>query len=230
MTQFFIREIDHLNRNLLTLCGLVEENLNRAVKAIDTHDANLTKQVVEADKFIDESEVRIEEECQKILALHQPVANDLRFVVAVLKINNDLERIGDLATSIAQRVRLLGKDTPLPVPFDIHGMTARVQWMLRSAIDAFVREEVDLAKKVLLEDDKVDDIHREAFENVERRLRENHSQPNFESVIRWLSVSRCLERIADHTTNIAEDVIYMFSGEIVRHQHVEMGNPTSEKS
>ena len=221
MPRFFIREIDRINRDLLSLSGKVEENLHLAVQAIDQGDVELAQRVVEADKEIDEMEVSIEEECLKILALHQPVARDMRFIVAVLKINNDLERIGDLAGGLAQRVYYLKKKMPLVVPFDLHGMTARVQWMLRKTLDAFVHQDIQLALKVLHEDDEVDDIHRKAYKRVEKLLRTESETHGFQKVIRWLAVSRSLERIADHTTNIAEDVIYMLSGEIIRHQHLD---------
>jgi len=221
MPRFFVREIDRINRDLLLLSGKVEENLRLAVQAIDKGDTDLAEKVIEADKEIDDMEVGIEEECLKILALHQPVAGDLRFIVAVLKINNDLERIGDLASSIAQRVHYLKKILLLPVPFDLHGMTARVQWMLQKTLDAFVHQDIELALKVLKEDDEVDEIHRKCYKHVENLLRDENATQGFQKVIRWLAVSRALERIADHTTNIAEDVIYMLSGQIIRHQHIE---------
>ena len=221
MPLFFVREIDRINRDLLLLSGKVEENLRLAVQAIDKGDTDLAEKIIEADKEIDDMEVGIEEECLKILALHQPVAGDLRFIVAVLKINNDLERIGDLASGIAQRVYYLRKISHLPPPFDLHGMTARVQWMLQKTIDAFVHQDIELALKILKEDDEVDEIHRKAYKRVEKILREETNTHGFQKIVRWLAVSRALERIADHTTNIAEDVIYMLSGQIIRHQHIE---------
>jgi len=221
MSSFFLREIEYLKRGLLQLSDLVQAHLRDAVQAIEAADAERAKRVIDGDREVDEAEVRLEEECLKILALHQPVANDLRFIVSVLKINNDLERIGDLATNIAQRALHIGERMPLPVPFDMRGMAEEVQWMVRASLDAFVQQDLELANRVLERDDTVDDIHRETYKKVESRIRENKDEPHFETVIRWLSISRSLERIADHATNIAEDAIYMHSGDIVRHQHAE---------
>jgi phosphate transport system protein len=215
---FFIREIDRLNNSLLKLAAIVEENLRHAVRAIEERDAQLATSVIEQDTEIDTMEVDLEEECLKILALHQPVALDLRFVVAVLKINNDLERIGDLSSNIAERVFYITHLGTQIAPLDVSGMAERVQWMVRTSLDSLVRQDLKLANRVLAEDDIVDRLHRESYEEIERILRDSNTRDGFESIIRWLSVSRSLERIADHATNIAEDVIYMLSGEIVRHQ------------
>ena len=218
MSRFFIREIDRLNNGLLKLSAIVEEHLRHAVRAIEERDSRLATEVIQQDSEIDSMEVDLEEECLKILALHQPVALDLRFVVAVLKINNDLERIGDLSAGIADRVFYISHAASQTVPLDVSGMAERVQWMLRTSLDALVRQDLKLANRVLAEDDEVDKLHRESYDEIERLLRETAGRDGFESVIRWLSISRSLERIADHATNIAEDVIYMLSGEIVRHR------------
>ena len=158
----------------------------------------------------------MEEECLKILALHQPVAIDLRFVVAVLKLNSDLERIGDLAVNIAERAQFLSTREPVPVPLDFGGMAQATRNMLRRALDALVNMDIGAAWEVLKSDDVVDEINREMFVQVQDGIRKHPDM--LEALIHLLSASRHLERIADLATNIAEDVIYMVDGEIVRHR------------
>lgn len=215
MPRHLQREIDRLKKQILTLSAVVEKSVREAVKAVGERDTALALRVVEADEEIDRMEVDVEEDCLKILALHQPVAIDLRFLVAVLKINNDLERIGDLAVNIAQRARVLARQGPSPAPFDINTMTEKTQWMLRKSLDALVNMDSALACEVFKEDDAVDDIHSAAFEKSKEII--TNDPASVDAVINWLSISRHIERIADHATNIAEDVIYMVEGEIVRH-------------
>jgi phosphate transport system protein len=172
--------------------------------------------VIEKDLEIDHSEVEVEEECLRILALHQPVAIDLRFIVAALKLNNDLERIGDLAVNIAERALFLSRVTPPVIPFDFNEMAQRTRDMLKQSLDALVNMDIELARRVCAEDDEVDRINREMYVHVKQAIRQHPH--HLEALVHLLSVSRHLERIADHTTNIAEDVIYMIEGEIVRHK------------
>jgi len=211
------REIGSLKNRMLSLCALVEDDLRQAVQAVDRRDPTLARQVIERDLQVDHEEVSIEEECLKLLALHQPVANDLRFIVAVLKLNNDLERIADLAVNIAERALFLSSQTPLDIPYDFSAIAEKTQAMLRQSIDALINRDADLARKVGLADDEVDAINREAFNRVTSMIK---SHPDdLDSLIALLSVSRYLERIADHASNIAEDVIYLVEGRIIRHQH-----------
>ena len=211
------REIGSLKNRMLSLCALVEEDLRQAVQAVDRRDPTLARQVIARDLQVDHEEVSIEEECLKLLALHQPVANDLRFIVAVLKLNNDLERIADLAVNIAERALFLSSQTPLDIPYDFSAIAEKTQAMLRQSIDALINRDADLARKVGLADDEVDAINREAFNRVTSMIK---SHPDdLDSLIALLSVSRYLERIADHASNIAEDVIYLIEGKIIRHQH-----------
>ena len=212
------REIDLLKKLLLSLSGLVEENLWRAVKAFEERNLVLAEDVIARDSDVDQREVELEEECLKALALHQPVAADLRFIVSVLKINNDLERIGDLAVNIARRARFLATHPECETIFDLPGMAAKVQGMLRRSLDALVNMDVELAKAVCAEDDEIDAVHRQTYKLVRDAVRANPDQIDVLSHV--LSTSNHLERIADLATNIAEDVIYMVKGQIVRHGEV----------
>lgn len=223
MSQHFVHEIERLKKRLLALGALVEESVHRAVLSVQDRDSRLATQVIKADAEIDRAEVELEEECLKVLALHQPVAQDLRFVVAVLKINNDLERIGDLATNIASRAFFLASQAPTRMPFDFFTMAEKVEWMLKSVLDSLVKRDISLAYQVLATDDEVDAINREMYTRVESGIRQ--SPDELERLIHMLGVSRALERIADHTTNVAEDIIYMLEGQIVRHQTVQPGMP-----
>ncbi|RME26009.1 MAG: phosphate transport system regulatory protein PhoU [Candidatus Zixiibacteriota bacterium] len=215
MTQHFQREIEKLKRKLLELSAVVEESVANAVKAVLNHDAALAQTVIASDNDIDNREVELEEDCLKILALHQPVAIDLRFIVAVLKINNDLERIGDLAVNIAERLLVLHTTESVDVPGRIQKMTALVQQMLKASLDALVNLDADTAQSVRQGDDEVDRLNREVFERLKERMADDPT--SIDECLQLLGVSRHLERIADHTTNIAEDILYMIDGRIVRH-------------
>ena len=210
-------EISSLKKRMLGLCALVEDDLRQAVQAVDRRDPTLAQQVIERDLQVDHEEVSIEEECLKLLALHQPVANDLRFIIAVLKLNNDLERIGDLAVNIAERALFLSSQIRMDIPYDFSAISEKTQAMLCQSIDALINLDADLARKVGIADDEVDAINREAFNRVTSMIKTHPD--DLDSLIALLSVSRYLERIADHASNIAEDVLYLIEGRIVRHQH-----------
>jgi phosphate transport system protein len=210
------KEIDKLKKRILTLSALVEERVRIAVRSVDDRDHRLADRVIDGDLEIDEMEVDIEEDCLKILALHQPVAIDLRFIIAVLKINSDLERIGDYAVNIAERARLLASKERIGFPFDFASMSEKVQEMVRTSLDALVNMDAGLARAVFMRDNEVDDINREMYKNVEEAM--HHRPDHIEHLINLMGVSRNLERIADHATNIAEDILYMIDGEIVRHR------------
>ena len=215
-------EIEKLKKELLTLSAIVEETVHRAVSCIVRRDEVLARKVLEKDDEIDRMEVDVEEECLKILALHQPVATDLRFIVAVLKINSDLERIGDLAVNIAERAVFLAQQPKLDLPYDLPGMAEKAKAMLRHSLDALVNHDARLAREVCAADDEVDAINRDMYEQVKKAI---HLHPErVDYLIHLLSVSRHLERIADHATNIAEDVTYMLEGEIVRHRTENYGS------
>jgi len=209
------REISKLNDRLLLIGGAVERSLTEAVRAVEERDAALADRIIEGDSEIDRLEVDLEEECLKVLALHQPVATDLRFIITVLKVNNDLERVGDLAGNMAEYAKMLSAEPELPFAYDFPGMAARVQEMLTASLDALVRRSSDVAHRVRMSDDEIDDLHRDMYGRCERKMRE---QPDLlGTYVKHIGLSRCLERIADYATNIAEDVIYLITGEIVRH-------------
>ncbi len=210
------KELQKLKKRILSLGTMVEERVRMAIKAVETRDEKLAKRIIEMDREIDENEVEIEEECLKILALHQPVAVDLRFISAVIKINNDLERIGDQAVNIAERVVSIARRPQVTVPFDYKLMAEKTETMLKESLDALVNLDADLAHKVCLKDDEVDDINREIYDKVKEAIRSHPDRVGY--MINLLLVSRHLERIADLTTNIAEEVIYLIEGEISRHR------------
>lgn len=216
MSIHLLNEIERLKKMILALSAKVEESVQRAVRAIDQRDARLGQRVVDSDYEIDSMEVEVEEECLKILALHQPVAIDLRLIIAVLKINSDLERIGDLAVNIAERAVFLATQERSPVWFNFASMAEKAQQMLRRSLDALVNLDPEMAREVCVADDEVDAMNREAYLIVQRGIQRHPDR--LEALIHLLSVSRHLERIADHATNIAEDVIYMTEGQIVRHR------------
>lgn len=210
------RQISSLKKLLLTLGAQVEEALRTSIEAVANRDPAAAARVVSGDLGIDQNEVDLEEECLHTLALHQPVAFDLRYIVATLKIDSELERIGDLSVNIADLAILLSYEPPLAkVPLDLRGMSDTVTSMLQDSLDALVNIDPDLAEDVRRRDDTVDRMHRDTYLQVERAVR---SDPELvQPYIHFLGVSRHLERAADHTVNIAEDVIYMARGEITRH-------------
>jgi phosphate transport system protein len=212
----FQREIEKIKKDVLTLGAMAESSVREATLAIQNRDEQLAQRVIEKDLKLDLKEVEVEESCLKLLALYQPVAIDLRFVIAVLKINNDLERVGDLAVNVAERALYLATVPPVHVNFDFMTMAAQVQTMLKSSLDALVNFNARGARAVCAMDDEVDAINRDMYILVQDAIVAHPEQ--VEALIHVLSVSRHLERIADHATNIAEDVIYMIEGEVVRHR------------
>jgi len=216
MSEHLMRAIDKLKSKLLKLCSTVEDRLFRAVQALRKLDAKAARELIDTDTMVDHMEVDVEEECLKILALHQPVAIDLRFIITALKINNDLERIGDLAVNIAERCESLARHADsVEIPFDFEAMAEKTRAMVRGSIDALVRLDAAAAHKVIIADDEIDALNRDMLEKAGNFLEQSPGQAS--DMIQFLSVSRQLERIGDHATNIAEDVIYMVHGRIVRH-------------
>ena len=216
MSRHLQREIDTLKKKILAVGAMVEESIAKAIAAVIQRDPKLALEVVEADEAIDQSEVDVEEDCLKILALHQPVAIDLRFVVAVLKINNDLERMADHAVNIARRAEYLATYTDVELPPDLESMLQKTQTMVRESLDALVHQDLELARKVCHADSDVDQLNRQMHVLIQENIRANPER--VEQFIHQLSVSRQLERIADLATNVAEDVVYTVEGEIIRHR------------
>lgn len=215
MSQVFVHEIEKLKKKILSLSAQVEENVVDAVTALNTRDAVLAKKVILSDSEIDRQEVEVEEEALKILALYQPVAMDLRFLTTVLKINNDLERIGDLAANIAKRARQICKQPQIAVPNELGEAALKARDMVRLSLTAFVNLDTQLANEVRDADDAVDDLCKDVFKFVTKA---GKNDPEHMSLyLTMLLASRNLERIGDHATNIAEDIIYLIEGVIVRH-------------
>ena len=222
MSTHFQRQIEKLKQMVLWLGTLAEESVESAIRAVKTRDPRLAQQVIEGDAKIDAMEIEVEEECLHTLALYQPVAYDLRFVVSVLKINSDLERIADKAANIAEQAVALAEEPPLSlelVPFDFLGQSERVRSMLKRSLDALVNADAELAEWVRRTDDQVDKVHREMARSVKQAMREHPEQ--IELLMNLWNLSRQLERIADHAVNIAEDVIYMAKGDILRHRRAD---------
>ena len=210
------RQIVQLKEKILRVGTLVEEAISKSITALINRDSALAQRVMASDEEIDRMEVEVEEECLKILALYQPVAADLRLVVAALKINNDLERGGDLAKNIAKRVAQLADAGPIDLPAEIRTMATLAQEMVRQSLDAVVNGDTALARQVREEDDAVDDARQRVRRMVLKGIKVEPDR--VECLLRVNSVSKHIERIADMATNIAEDVIYMVEGDIVRHR------------
>lgn len=215
MPKRLLRELEKIKKRMLALGTMVEERVRMAIRAIENWDSDLAGQIIRLDYEIDELEMELEEECLKILALHQPVAVDLRFLIAAIKINSDLERIGDEAVNIANRVRNIAKRQKLQLSFDYSIMAEKAAGMLRMSLDSLVNLDIDTAFKVLTLDDEVDQMHREIYDKIKAIMTQTPDASGY--LINFYTISRHLERVADHSTNIAEEVIYLIEGEIVRH-------------
>jgi phosphate transport system protein len=209
------REIQRLKKKTLAVSALVEENLRLAFEVVTGGDIALAARVVEADVAIDLAEVEVEEECLKLLALYQPVAGDLRFIVAAIKINATLERVGDLGVNVAEHAARMAAAPP-KIRFDLPGLIDRAMVMFSRSLDALMRSDPALARLVLAADDEVDALDQELNRLIRDGLRD--CEDCIDGFVSMLFVARYIERLADHATNIAEDVIYMTEGEIPRHQ------------
>ena len=219
MPAHLLREVETLKKEILRLGAMAEQAVREATRAIEDRDVALARRVMDNDIALDEMEVQVEESCLKVLALYQPVATDLRFIIAVLKINNDLERVGDLAVNVAERAAFLATQPPVDISFDFQRMAGKAQQMLKRSLDALIGFDEKIAHEVCAADDEIDAMNRQVYLIIEEAI---HAHPEqTESLVHTLSVSRHLERIADHATNIAEDVIYMIDGSIVRHKAEE---------
>jgi phosphate transport system protein len=215
MSKHLQRDLDNLQRDLLGLAASVEEAIHKAIRALQEREVNPAEQVIAGEDQIDQEENHIEEECLKILALHQPVAVDLRRIAAALKINTDLERMADLAEDIAQRALHLARLPAMAVPEKLQNMTDLTTTMVRQSLDAFVNLDTREARRVCRLDDDVDRYNTEIIHELVETMRQ--SPEAVEPALSLFSATRHLERIADHATNIAEDVIYLVEGTIIRH-------------
>jgi phosphate transport system protein len=210
-------ELAHLRQLILEMGGLVERQIGDATASLATSDRQLAERTIERDHQVNRYDVDIDEECLRLLALHQPAARDLRLITTSLKITTDLERVGDMAVNICERAIDLN-ETPSPLQVDLPRMADTVRKMLRESLDAFVREDADLALSVCKEDDTIDAMHAQMFADVLGRMTRDPSLVVVGTA--QLFVSKYLERIADHATNIAEMVIFMVKGKSIRHLSV----------
>ncbi|WP_457553690.1 phosphate signaling complex protein PhoU [Desulfobacula sp.] len=208
------REIEKIKKQILSLGAMVEDRFQSAIYAIKTRDLELARKIMDTDFEVDEREIEMEEECLKILALHQPVATDLRFLVAVIKINNDLERIADYAANIARRY-ITSFNDPNKFKYDYTSMADQAAKMLRMSLDALVRMDVNMAYDVRDMDETVNVMRNDAYDSMKTDIQKHPGMVG--EIINMYLISRHLERIGDHTTNIAEEVIYLIEGEIIRH-------------
>jgi phosphate transport system protein len=215
VTRHFQEELQTLQERLLAMGGLAEERVSESVRSLTVRDAELVERLLIGDEPINELHVEIDDRCFKLLALHQPMAADLRAIVAAVKINTDLERVGDLAVNIAEAAKRYLQHPPVKPLIDIPRMGDIAQAMLRDALDAFVRRDVALAEAVLAEDDRLDALKTQIFREllIFMLAEPTKIEPSLDLIL----ISRHLERIGDHATNIAEDVIFMVSARDVRH-------------
>jgi phosphate transport system protein len=212
------KDLERLKKIILEMGTIIEESISLSITGLVNNDRTIAEQVIAEDEDVDQREVHIEEECLKILALHQPVARDLRFVVAVLKMNNDLERIGDFAVNTAERTLFLAERGPVPVPKGLTQMASRAAQMVRQSLDALIESDAEGARAVILSDDDVDDQRDRLFGTVLNEIRKDIS--HLDQWIQILSCIRYLERIADLATNIAQDVVYLVEGDVIRHRNL----------
>ncbi|MDB2685986.1 phosphate signaling complex protein PhoU [Mariniblastus sp.] len=219
MSRHLQKDVDVIHHRLLTLFGVVEQMIDKAVRALCEQKVDLAAEVIATDHEVNQAEVEIEEECLKILALHQPVAIDLRRVACVFKINSDIERIADLACNIAERAHCMHQQPYFPIPDELPLMAKQASKMVRMSLDSFVDGDVELAKKVIQMDAVVDQANLAVIDELQGLMKQDSNL--VESALHCFSASRHLERIADHAENIAEDVIYFVDGEIIRHRHNE---------
>ncbi len=216
MSIHLTRDLETLHQHIMSMCAVVEEVVHRAVDELGRPDVEVSQEIVDRDDEIDRWDVRIEEECLKILALHQPVANNLRRVAAVMKIAWELERVADVAVNIAERAAGLAGCPQVVVPEKLSHMAQVALDMLRLSLDAFVAQDSRLAREVCGQDDVVDALNREIIDELLQMMK--RSPDLIEPALQLFSASRHVERVADHATNIAEDVVYLVEGEIVRHR------------
>ena len=209
------RDMEKLQKRVIALAGDVEDRVDKAVRALFNRDAEVATKLINSDTAIDLEENEIEEQCLKILALHQPVAIDLRRVASIFKINSELERMADLAANIAERVYALTRAPEIHIPHGFQHMADTTNSMVREALDSFINIDVSLAKRVCRMDEEVDRLNNDLIK--ESILLMKAAPENIESGLNLFSICRQLERIADHATTIADDVVYLVEGVIIRH-------------
>ena len=215
MQRHFHEELEALKQTLLAMGGLVEDQIRRVMRALIERDDALAQEVIERDQQVNAYDVEVDETCVSLLALHQPAAGDLRFITTAMKIVTDLERIGDQAVNIAQRVLELNREPQLKPYIDLPRMAEKAQLMVKQSLDAFVARDTELARKVCAEDAEVDALKEQIFRELLTFMMEDAR--TIPRAIRLILISRFMERVADHATNIAEMVIYLVDAKMVRH-------------
>nr|WP_319490603.1 phosphate signaling complex protein PhoU [uncultured Desulfobacter sp.] len=214
MSSQLTRAMHKIKKEILSLGALVEDRFKKTIYAIKTDDIDQATRIIETDYLVDAQEVEVEEECLKTLALYHPVATDLRLITAVIKINNDLERIADYAANIARRFKKSGR-TSNPFQYDYTPMAEQAAKMLKFSLDALVSLDGNIAYQVREMDAKVNEMRNEAYEVMKDTIRKHPEK--VDEIINMYLISRHIERVGDHTKNIAEEVIYLIEGEIIRH-------------
>jgi len=219
MVRHFQEEMNELKKTLLHMGSLVETMIHLAVKALVDRNADLAKEIFVTEEEVNKIQIDVDDRCLKLIALHQPTATDLRFITSAMKINSDLERMGDQAINITETGKDLLKQPPLKPLIDIPRMADIVKTMVKNSLDAFVKRDADLAKSVLLKDDEVDALKDQIFRELLTYMMADMN--NITRAMDLVLIARNLERIGDHTTNISEDVIFMVSGKDIRHHSEE---------
>src|SRR5665213_3029633 len=212
----FDEELSTLKEKILLMGARVEESIRVALKSIVDRDSDLAKKVIQSDKDLNDLEIEVDEICHRLLALHQPMAGDMRFITSAMKINADLERQGDLAVNMAKRALTLNAEAPLNL-FDIPRLAVMTQEMVKDSLDSFVRHDSQMALHVRQRDDEVNDLNNLIIRKLVDYMLEDRA--HIKSALELIQVSRDLERIADHATNVGEVVIYMVEGKDIRHNH-----------
>ncbi|MFY9256126.1 MAG: phosphate signaling complex protein PhoU [Fuerstiella sp.] len=216
MSIHFFNEMERLHRDIVSMCSTVEENISEAVRGLQNRSAGLAEELAVRDREVNALDIRVEEECLKILALYHPVANDLRRVAAVMKITVELERVGDLAVNIAERSASLSMFPGFSMPVGLDEMATESLEMLHDSIDSYVEMDAEKARAVVTRDDIVDDLNDKLIEELRKGM--VSTSELVEPGMHLFSVIRHIERVADHATNIAEDVVYLTEGQIIRHR------------
>ncbi len=219
MNTYLQKELGKVKRDILSLGAIVEDRFQKSAHAVKANDPDLAEFVIKNDIEIDHREIEIEEECLKLLALYQPVATDLRSIVVAIKINNDLERIGDLSANISQRLLAASKNLPCTYDYDYSFMAEQTGLMFKMSLDSLVTMDIETAYEALLMDEEINLMRDEAFGEMKKAIKDDPDDVS--NIINMYLISRHIERIGDHITNIAEEVIHLVEGEIIRHKNKE---------
>ncbi|MCB1197543.1 MAG: phosphate signaling complex protein PhoU [Bdellovibrionota bacterium] len=219
MSKHLRNDLQHLKKELLFIGMTVEEAVEKSMRAFRKGDVDTARKIIEDDEVINAKEVEIEEECLKLLALYQPVAKDLRFLATVIKINNDLERMGDISAKISKRTISMAKELPIELPDQLKEMIQVTKTMVKDSLDAFFRQDASDSRQICKRDVIVDKLNKEIFRLVREKMQADPN--NIDQYLDIVTATKSIERIADLATNIAQDVVYMVEGEIIRHKFLD---------